>query len=621
MNRAASFNSIELIGRLSDAEDVRHFRAIAKGAIDDALLRRDPIEILIFAEYAKHWKEWNTSAQLFLHIIVRCECSHIQVEARLEQINSYLKIINNCDPQICSTADFFLYCYKQLSENLSNDKVTKRDTKAWIRDGIIALAGNSNNESKRISNQLRTICEQFNHTSAKYADLILPFRSIVARSLGSIHRMNSRICGSIFSRGTLQLILLLGMVSLSIMLYTFVEIPFFSNSSGIIYAENQLFYKLILLWPFLLIGTWFFGLLESRRTRSFSFVSPLHFITDSKIIFGELMPFRRDWFYHIFQFFWVPYLLICIAILAKVDPLNGTIREAWNSDGHDGLTASSYLATLSGTSDQILVGNRSFYEIVIAFLINDTLTITFAAIVSLLFMANQIRIQRCRKLTDVNFYWWDWRISKPEWVVRLLMVGFDTFVGIAILLKVFAISLVALDLAARNLLKVKYFHPDSVGGLFTISAVFSNILWLVFLFGIFVMASLYLHRRLDEYKETDRILVTAYVVLMVLALMPLLLVEYRIEQARDAIFLVFGNSIHNSIPTENILRIAEGLDALKRWHVTAMDFGFLSGPILPLVSQAVIILVQYTQPIDNLGDSAFRNTFGRVRKDDKLGSE
>ncbi len=59
--------------------------------------------------------------------------------------------------------------------------------------------------------------------------------------------------------------------------------------------------------------------------------------------------------------------------------------------------------------------------------------------------------------------------------------------------------------------------------------IFANLSWLVFVFGVFVLASVYLHWNLLEYRQTDAIVFAVYVALVVLVMLPLFVLESRLQ--------------------------------------------------------------------------------------------
>lgn len=226
---------------------------------------------------------------------------------------------------------------------------------------------------------------------------------------------------------------------------------------------------------------------------------------------------------------------------------------------------------------------------------SDLVALAAAAIIAVIFMANQVRIQRERVLGDVNFYWWDRRVSKPEWTVRLGMVGVDTFLGIFLLFKIAAIALVAYQLVSTDQLKIIYFSPDGAGGMKFLMDIFKLMSWLVFLFGLFVIASVYLHWNLPEYRKTDAALLVVYLALVVLAMMPLLLLDGRLEMARDSLIMALPIP-SGSLRPEAIgeaARMLRDINEIRNWGASAWSWDLLNSPMLPLAGQLLFAVGQF----------------------------
>jgi hypothetical protein len=115
----------------------------------------------------------------------------------------------------------------------------------------------------------------------------------------------------------------------------------------------------------------------------------------------------------------------------------------------------------------------------------------------------------------------------------------------------------------------------------------------MFLFGIFVFASLYLHWNLREYRNDDLMLVFTYVVLVALTVAPLGILQHRLSKEKEARIEQLANP--GDIGTKKLGEVAkyvQDMTAVNNWHVSAVSIGILGNGILPLGFQFVVILLQ-----------------------------
>jgi hypothetical protein len=101
----------------------------------------------------------------------------------------------------------------------------------------------------------------------------------------------------------------------------------------------------------------------------------------------------------------------------------------------------------------------------------------------------QRKIQKERADSTTVLYWWDRRINPTGWWIRLIMVGVDLFLVSFLLAKVMMTLFATYELVTSSVLKISYFSPDGVGGLKNLTDVLMYLSWIVFLFGMFVVAS------------------------------------------------------------------------------------------------------------------------------------
>jgi hypothetical protein len=547
---------------------------------------------LILAQKCLAWGENIGAAQLFIRILL---WSSQEGASHTENIAAIKQLTNIYDPKanrIDSFADFHIYCYVKIRNILSEEGLSATEQSIWIRQAINSEADNDREKSKIIYKRLKYLIDDSNRASNSFAELKPDFiLEIMHQFSNSRFVFKSRLNN--LNHYAIQVAFLISIIFITLfLLYNGFEIDI-PNETGLIFGYGSTFFSILNIWPILLILTWFFALMVSRQSESFDFINPSNYWNPNSVQFGEVKPFKKDWFFHIFQFFWIPFLAICFVLLAKVDPVSMTIIQMWDTSAND-VSAQVFLESWNHSQHESIGLALPASDMVRNLLLNDISVLALGFVTGLLGALNQIRIQFKRYSTGVDMYWWDWRINKIEYIVRLFMVFLDLFLAIVVLCKVFALIFLSFDVMSNHILQVKFFHPDGVGGFEALSAVFRDTLWLVFVFGFFVMASLYLHKNLEEYRMSDLFLVAAYVVLVLIAMLPLISLEFRLNEAQDAVFSRFnGDGLFGEISVSRALSVAEQLSALRGWQVSSLDFGIFSGPIIPLVSQAAIILVQY----------------------------
>jgi hypothetical protein len=348
----------------------------------------------------------------------------------------------------------------------------------------------------------------------------------------------------------------------------------------------------LIAWPFLLFATWVFALAESRRTRTFHFMSPEHLIANKSIIRGKITSFRDDWFFHIFQFVWLPTLLIAWFLFAEYQALPGVLPQIWKSTPQRVSTLQDFLQSLGPAFWPNCPDAVGFLRKARIILASDAIGLALASAAAAVSIYRQIYIQRERIRLAKSLYWWDWRVDRPEYVVRLLMIGFISFLAIILLVKVAVISLAASELVGRDTLAVSYFASDGTGGLKFLVGIFRDLLWVVFLFGLYVIVSIYSHWNLAEYRVTDSLLFAIYIAALALMAVPLFALELRLDEAKDAYIsgLMNPNQPGSIADAAKYLR---DIATLRDWRLS-VRFGLFENPQFLLFFQAIVIVAQYT---------------------------
>jgi hypothetical protein len=583
----------DLYAELTKVATVRAFREALPNLVTPRLPRGDILAILLLAEDAGKRRQWQSSAQLFTYVIVLGLAFNWENEDVLvHHANRLILLARRHDAELKSKADLLLYAYKRLAASLRADGVRAAQQPDWIATSVAECASFSNVRMDGARSALAQFESPILSENSKYRGHAIHANATLHSALDLLAQGKTTYRAK--GRSPFKNIAILAVTSLAAAcIAVLLRDRLYYPQASVLFQGPNLLGAALVWWPMLLATTWVFALLESKRTHTLHYIGPQHFRGTHALVAGEVMPFARDWFFHIFQFVWVPFLLIACLLFAKSEALPGFLQTSSRMGAE--ANASSFVASLPATFFPTLTLTGGAASNLRSLVNSDIVALIFAGISSVLFMGNQIRIQRDRAKTSINMYWWDIRISKPEWIVRLAMVGLDTFLGAIILFKILAIALVAYELVTSTPLAIVYFSPDGVGGLKPLTDVFKNLSWLVFVFGLFVMAGTYLHWSLPEYRKTDAAVFAIYLALVGLLMLPLFILEGQFQVARDTLMatLPVPNTQALSIGPSEVARQLRDVNEIRNWNISAINAGVLDGPLLPLVLQLLAVVGQY----------------------------
>lgn len=579
----------ELPRELAGIHSVREFQHRLPVLVKAALKRNDPLRLIMLAEEAARWRQWLSAAQVFAHAFLKVFMYEWE-ERSLGQARQALVLSHRRDQtNLACTPDLGLYCFKRLCAALKREGLDDRQTVQWIAEALAQTALNSEGSRLGLTRALGAV--------SPANDAIAPgFRTHLGRARAALLKADWRCTHPaelVAAPKRYSVIIGFGGVLLAAIAAAWLGGKSFAypQSSSLLH-EGSLLGALLILWPMLLLASWLFAFREAGRTGAMLSVAPRHIIGPTRITTGEIMPFAKDLFFHIFQFVWIPFLVICALLMSRFEslPKAGAMSKA----AQDPAVAAMLAAVRpSFALDLATVGSAG--DLVRMLLSNDAMALLIAGFAATLFIVNQMRIQRVRIATGTNLYWWDRRISPTEWYVRLFMVGLDTFLGLFLLMKVVAIAIVSYDLATSEHLQINYFAADGAGGFGFLLDLFKILSWLVFLFGLFVIASVYMHWSLPEYRVTDTALLVVYLALVVLAVTPLLMLEFRLTASRESLLLMMpvpGSDLRPAALAEAARQLRD-INEIKSWSVSAFSADLLKSPILPLAGQLAFAVVQY----------------------------
>lgn len=248
-------------------------------------------------------------------------------------------------------------------------------------------------------------------------------------------------------------------------------------------------------WPGLLFMTWILLLFLAQKRGVFLNI-PEHFRvgilrSDPKSVPG----FIQDPFYTIFQFFWIPFVLLAVYALHKVHRMVEHFIGRSDCSQMD-LTGKNGLATFLKRTQRNVEFRWQW-------------ALAAAAAMSAILLQIYTQLSRIRIMEIM--YWWDWRISRPIFIIRLIMVGLDVFLAVIIVYRG-AISiaftkkfLALLQLTPRPL------HPDKAGGLGIIGRVCLSFTWPLLVVGIVLASSFFFHEE-ASYFIINTIMLGIYIV-------------------------------------------------------------------------------------------------------------
>jgi hypothetical protein len=588
----------EIVGRLGYAVSKNEFLDHLAQVVSQLKNNLSPSAYLLIAELCRKWALGQTAAQTYLRAIICCALRQSEQQPICEATGEALTFAMRSAPTFSSLMEIVAYAAAGIRKSLREDLFNDQETKLWFRQ---ALQGLRTKEEAAF----QACVTAFGSTSLlteigeSFKEELWVFQHYLSPAL------NVRVLDLRSRRANVTFWLTSFLVGLGILGCAWYCTKFPLSSSLWLYSsEDALHVSLLLaLWPGLLVLTWLFGRAVSIRKGVFHQVSPAYYLSNpTPIVFGEIMPFKRDRFFDIFQFVWVFYLPIAAVSFKTFQRLPQFLTRAWNPENSLGLTAQQYeanalpsirdttfhqlwlLADPSQLADA-LNGASTVGAALRVLLWNDGFALIAAAVVTTWFLWTQLRIQRRRITTGSNFYWWDWRVSRVEWLVRWVMVGFDAFLMTFILMKIAAIVSVVFELSVTDLVRVDYFNPDGAGGLEYLQTVLSWLFALVIVFGCFVMASLYLHRNLPEYRRSNFMLVLSYGTLAALMASPLVFMQDKIFSARELLYR--STEVASASHTDAVSNLQK-IQALHDWHVSIISFNYLSTPFFLLLFQLFV---------------------------------
>lgn len=549
----------------------------------------NPLELLLLAETAMQRQYWSSAAALFVRTMLAIYTDRYAETELVEHASKVILAVRKRPSSLQHRADLYLYCHKRVAEALGEGGVKQPDIDEWMHLAFRELARSSVPHKKLLEKAHGEIVPWSATIGTRYRRDAGHAHSVLSRVLHTLPGLDQIVQLSRKHELRNLACLFVGVVAIILIAFCLRGLVSYPLASTLFLGCNLLG-MLLVAWPPLLLATWLFAGAESKRTRAFRFISPEHFIRDNSAIVGEIVPFRRDWFFHIFQFVWLPVLAIQLILLKKYQELPAALPKMAKTASTDPKLGEIVNSLGVSFTPDLAVGGNLWHQARL-FFSSDFVVLAIALGVACGFMLLQVRIQRRRKKIAKNLFWWDRRISPCEWRVRFAMVGLDVLLAVILLFKTWMIGMTFTELLASDVLAVQYFAPDGIGGLKFIADIFTTLSWLVLLYGFFVMASMYLHRNLEEYRVTDAILVFVYLVVFALAMTLLQMFEFRLDEQKDALTAGLQRPAYFTTLAD-AAKYVKDVAAMREWRVS-IHGGLFSNPVLLLMLQGLWIAVQY----------------------------
>lgn len=601
---------LALLDALDDLDPAANLAEKLAAFAAEPIQRNDALALLVLAEKAAQAKQWPAAAQLYALTMVSSFIGPAQEAYRVEHAKRILLLMTGREAELGSAIDLLLYGHRRMTASLRADGMHAPHMEEWTVAAVGRLLRDAPARVAAMQTALGELGLGNNRVGKKYQSEVSAVRNVLTCALRPHVGDAAQAAQADASRrrGVKHLRWLRVAVAAAIVVgyvcrHTF-PLPV-SPALDRLGIASWLRGGLIA-WAVLLVATWVFARFESIRTQAYRYLSPCHLLDSGRIVTGEVVPFYQDGFFHVFQWVWLFLLVIAWMLFRQWQTLEAWLPTVRYEPAQNGFAR--FVASLAGWVAVHVPALAGFWTHPVAFLGCDILALGAGVGLCVAAVRKQRRIQRDRIGSNKDFYWWDFRINPTEWWIRLAMVGLDMFLVAFLVVKVLLILFAAIGLVAMNTLPVAYFAPDGVGGLKNLTDVLMYLSWIVFLFGMFVFASLYMHWNLHEYRASDLRLVYAYIVLVALLVVPLTVLDHKLgaageDQIRqlaasadptlmkpDAALTKPDEAAHKKL--DEVAKYVQNVGAVRAWKVSAVHVGILGNPVLPLGFQFVVILLQ-----------------------------
>ena len=297
----------------------------------DPIDKDDTLKLLLLAEFAMQARQWQSAAQLFARVMVNPFRLHYSETYLVEHASRVILLTTQHHSDLNWATDLLLYSQRRMTAALRADGMQSMHIHEWMVTAAGELLRESTDRKTAMELAVTELHPGNNRISRRYQSEIGPARQLLARALqvAQVDRATAqkkhRARNLVFLAATVAAIVFV--VDWYYALgswFTFPRVSKYLDGSSL----SPLLRAALVAWPFLLAATWAFALFESIRTRALYFVSPYYLIRH-RIAAGEIMPFMRDWFFHIFQFVWVALLIMAWLLFAEYQDLPIWLPKVW----------------------------------------------------------------------------------------------------------------------------------------------------------------------------------------------------------------------------------------------------------------------------------------------------
>ncbi|MEQ1672901.1 MAG: hypothetical protein ABL893_18775, partial [Hyphomicrobium sp.] len=318
-----------LYAQLTTVTTVRSFREALPKLVSPRLPKGEILDLLLLAENAAQRHQWQSAAQLYSYVIILgLGFTWENEELLVHHANRLIQLTRQHNAELKSKTDLLLYAYKRLSAALRADGIRAAQQAAWITTSIAEFAASSKVRMDGARAALAHLEQQNLPETSKYRGYATHANAVLNNALDQLAEIDKE--PSNHNGQPFRNIVFLGIIALltGCIAWLSRDAIAFPQSSSLFRGPNVLGAAL-LWWPLLLVATWIFALLESKRTQTLNYIGAQHLRGKHALVAGELMPFAKDWFFHIFQFVWVPYLVIANLLMAKFEVLPKFLQANW----------------------------------------------------------------------------------------------------------------------------------------------------------------------------------------------------------------------------------------------------------------------------------------------------
>ena len=271
-------------------------------------------------------------------------------------------------------------------------------------------------------------------------------------------------------------------------------------------------------WPGLLVATWLLLLFVAYLKGVLMEIPPELRIGITGETTQDIPGFFQDPFYTIFQFFWLPFVWLCIYSIIIL-PKN--INNLWIHKVIGHKEAKNEVGVFQKIESLIKSFNKS---------INRNWPWIIGIVIGIVSMGNQVFIQAKRIIMMDIIYWWDWRICKLIYIVRLLMVGFDMILASVITIKLAQAVWFVRKLSKEFDFIPLPFHPDKAGGFSPIGKQCLSFIYPLLVIGLTLATSFLFHKEVI-YLLVNTLIVFIYAASVVFTFFyPLMEIHFKLDK-------------------------------------------------------------------------------------------